>query len=184
MTSVCTLCNIPNYLYPTGCSSNHECCIFCLKGLVLSCSPPNTNRSVISCPYCKRNSSPKYFRQLNEHPETIRNHNILDQLNILHLKRDHHWLYSGRNNGWWYFNDELQTVLEKHYQKIDKDKKAAIGCINECFTWMICGQQLEFDLVNMRQTNLESRSIRDIKRISSGQLEGNSLLIKGIAGMK
>jgi hypothetical protein len=90
-------------------------------------------------------------------------------VDILLLGRDLLWIYEGRNNGWWYYEQELQDVLETSY----KQGQFTVD-------WIICGQSVTIDLIGMTQTN--AKAVRDIRRI--GKDEICKYLIKGVAGMQ
>lgn len=174
MEKQCPLCAVDNYMYPTGCGNDdHIACITCLKGNAISRSPTtNIDKiSTIKCPYCTRPSSRSYYKQLNENPERVKNHDISKRVNHIISNYDYIWLYQGRNNGWWLFDLELQDILTEKYQN---------SCFN--FEWSICGQKMLYDFDNMMQINTHSQSVREIKRISTDEIP--LLLIKGVSGMK
>uniref|UniRef100_A0A6C0J9J8 WWE domain-containing protein n=1 Tax=viral metagenome TaxID=1070528 RepID=A0A6C0J9J8_9ZZZZ len=172
---ICYLCQTLSFLYPTGCGNDeHEACMLCIKGTTLSRSPQSNNlRSVlkteVECPYCMTKSSKYYMVKLEQTPKKIKEHDIKIAINRLIAIFDQLWLYQGRNNGWWLFNEEVHEQLEK----FSKD-------INNKFEWVICGQTMEYDFKHMIQRNVKNGSVRCIKQIGINDIDNH--VIKGIAG--
>jgi len=151
--------------------------MLCIKGNTLSRSPPSYNlksvlRTAVECPFCKQKSRPYYLVSLEQEPSKVRNHDINSHISNFCKDNEHIWIYHGRNNGWWTFDQELQTNLE-HYYIIDK---------GNIFKWVICGQSMEYDFSEMIQRNINNGSVRSIKRINTDELE--QYVIKGMAGVK
>lgn len=140
----CIICNVVTTLQELPCK--HKYCILCVKGII---NTKPTYQPAL-CPVCRTEittySSPKI---------TIPKHKYVFV-----------WLYQGRNNGWWIFDDEMQEKL---------------SLATESFTWLLSGQEIRFDIVNMIQENLETGSVRFIKRIHIDDID--QYLIKGISGL-
>ena len=105
-----------------------------------------------------------------------------------------YWLYSGRNNGWWIYEDEHQIQIEAAYQ----------SGLSSC-TIYSCGYHLDINLGGggtsgspspppiirsrggggMTQINRSlNNAVREIKRLTPAELKIFRLnnLIKGISG--
>lgn len=169
----CAICHTKSFLYPAGCSDNHVACILCLKGITLSKSPPKYGldskyHSTVCCPFCGEHSPSNYYSLLEEHVEFIKSFNIQSEIRCYQQNYKYLWLYQGRNNGWWLFNNEMQKVLT---EKMPNN-----------FKWLICGQTMEYNFKTMKQCNTQNGNIRLIKRIPSDKL--STVLVKGISGMK
>jgi len=123
----------------------------------------------LQCPLCRHIPDRKHIRNIcYDAGQVLR---IPEQGLYSDLQsRPYVWLYEGRNNGWWYYDYDMQDLLEEawceHRLSID---------------WLVCGQKTHFDLQGMQQTNLTNNAIRDIKRLAINDVSG--LLIKGVAGM-
>ncbi len=167
MEEECTMCYSTNILYPMDCCGNHTYCLLCIKGLCYSVSPT----SKVQCPACRGVAKRKYIKTVCESPEKIKQINIRNLIDNLILNRDTLWIYEGRNNGWWYYDKELQDILESAH---------LVG--DTTISWVICGQAVTLDLHSMTQLNVENKAIRNIKRIEKTHIY--QYLIKGIAGMR
>jgi E3 ubiquitin-protein ligase RNF146 len=121
---------------------SHKYCILCVKGLI------NTTPK---CPVCRA---------------VITGYNSNATAIAKNKYQSHVWLYHGRDDSWWIFDDELQ-------EKLSHAKTS--------FTWLLSGQQMHFDVVNMVQENLETRSIRYIKKNATNTMTDHTL--NGIAGV-
>lgn len=163
----CPVCYNASILYPLEC--DHQFCLSCIKALHLSGSP--SSRISVQCPLCRTTVKRRYIQTLTETPERIRSVNLTDMVQSLLRNRSFVWIYEGRNNGWWYYNEEIQDLLQRAEARGE-----------EVLQWCICGQSVHIDMVNNVQTNQCNGSVRDIKKISIS--ETSSYLIKGIAGMK
>lgn len=137
----CIICNTITTLQALHCK--HKYCILCIKGFL------NSN---LKCPICR--SSIDYNPQ---------------EISLSTHKYTHLWLYQGRNDGWWIFDDELQERLSFYHS------------INSAFIWSLSGQKIRFDVNNMVQENLDTQSVRYIKKIHVSDV--NTYLIKGISGI-
>ena len=165
----CSLCTSDNYLYPLECPGNHSYCLSCIKGLCLSSSPTAIVR--VQCPECRYTPSKKHLKVLCEDPSKVKKipHDVLTEQ--VHNKR-YIWIYEGRNNGWWYYDYEMQDILENAFIK------------NEFFlNWVTCGQKICIDFTNMIQTNIDNGAVRSIKRLSPQEIIKEQILVKGVAGM-
>lgn len=90
--------------------------------------------------------------------------------------RSYVWLYEGRNNGWWYYDYDMQDILEEAWHNGQTEDGVFLD-------WLICGQKVNIDLFNMQQTNSNNNAVRAIKRININDINSTDLLIKGVAGM-
>ena len=77
------------------------------------------------------------------------------------------WLYQGRTGGWWVFDDELQ------------EKLSSAKCTS--FSWIVSSQRMHFDVVNMVQENLDTGTVRYIKRIDISDV--SKYEIRGVSGV-
>lgn len=124
------------------------------------------------CPECRHIPDRKHIRNLcqdTSHIAKIPAGGLYRDI----MSRPAVWLYEGRNNGWWYYDNELQDILEETWRE------------DETFIdWLICGQKVHIDLFNMQQTNLQNNAVRAIMRLTHKEIAASdSLLIKGVAGM-
>ena len=86
------------------------------------------------------------------------------------------WIYEGRNNGWWYYDFEMQDLLEEAWNAGELAIKT---------TTMSTSLTLVIDMRTMLQ-NGSNGSVRAIRRIAtattSASTSSSDILIKGIAG--
>jgi len=82
------------------------------------------------------------------------------------------WIYEGRNNGWWYYDYDVQIVIETAWKE------------NKNLDWYMCGQMFHLDFTNMRQVNTTNNAIRSIKRVDHEEINSGKLLVKGVSGMR
>ena len=80
------------------------------------------------------------------------------------------WMYSGRNGGWWYYDSELDEIIEKKYREDP----------TSIFEMEIMGATYTIDLGSMKQT-APNHFIRSIKRSAD---QSDSDIVKGIAGLR
>lgn len=168
MEAQCCLCTMDNFLYPIDCPGNHHFCLTCMKSLCISGSPTSLP---VQCPLCRHTPSRSHVNNICTDSGKIRKvsrsklyRNIYKLTNV--------WIYEGRNNGWWYYDLELQNVLETAWN----DDQTYLS-------WTICGQSVNFDFFNMTQTNTQSKAIRAIKRLTHEDIIRDDLLMKGVSGM-
>ena len=86
-------------------------------------------------------------------------------------------MYEGRNNGWWYFDYELQDMLEQSYSEMDGSMST-----NTEFEWVICGQRIIIDFSTMEQYNTKNGAVRKVRRYPKDSIP-DDVLVKGVAGM-
>ena len=137
---VCPICYEEKYLeFSSVCG--HSFCYLCLKQALI------VNNK---CPMCRTELS----RDLIEEAEGCED-----------IKGK--WMYSGRNNGWWYYDKESDKIIEDHYQRQD-----------QLFSVEIMGKNYSIDLDNMTQT-APNNFVRQIKRKCDEED-----IVKGIAGLQ
>jgi hypothetical protein len=87
------------------------------------------------------------------------------------------WIYEGRNNGWWFFEPELQRTLTQAYESGKKH-----------ISWYLrsCAQTIYLDLEKMEQTNPNTAGVRRIVYLEHEKHHPApapaGYLIKGIGG--
>lgn len=124
----------------------------------------------VQCPICRHRPDRKHIKDICQDAGQIMKipgEELYQDIN----SRPYVWVYEGRNNGWWYFDYDMQDILEEAFI----DDQTFID-------WYICGQKIHIDLFNMQQTNNSNNAVRAIKRLSSND-DNSDLLIKGVAGM-
>lgn len=164
----CCLCTMDNFLYPIDCPGHHHFCLTCIKCLCISGSP---STQPVQCPLCRHMPSRAHINNICTDSGKIYKVPRHKLYNDIH-KRSKVWIYEGRNNGWWYYDLELQDVLDEAQ---DSNKTY--------LDWTICGQPVCFDFLNMKQTNTCSNAVRAIKYLSHDDIIREKLLIKGVSGM-
>ena len=169
----CKVCMTVNHLFPITCPGGHKFCLSCIKGISLSSSP--STRTIISCPICRYQPARNYCNDIcNDSAQILQIDE--DELfkNINETERSFVWIYEGRNNGWWYYDYELQEMLEQAYLDMDNGSTE--------FEWVICGQRIIIDFDSMEQRNTKNGAIRKVQRLPKDNIP-DSLLIKGVGGM-
>lgn len=161
----CCLCTTTNHLYPLKCPGDHMYCLSCIKGIYLSSTLMNHFR----CPECRHEPKRQHLIMLCEEPHRIKQISRETLLATIEEK-PYVWLYEGRNNGWWYYDYDMQDILEDTYNSGKK-----------ILEWVVCGQKISLDLVNMIQTNNDNQAMRSIKRTVPQATK--NIIIKGVAGM-
>jgi hypothetical protein len=131
---------------------------------ILSTSPSG---QPAKCPQCRYQPDHKHVRNICRDAGKIR---TIPKDDLFKEDRPYIWLYEGRNNGWWYYDYELQDVLERAWD----DGHSSIE-------WYICGQKVNIDFTSMKQINKVNNAVREIRRMAKGDLD--QLLIKGVGGM-
>ena len=165
----CCICRVQNYLYPIKCPGNHQYCLSCMKGMCMS-SSPSVQIQPVQCPECRHKPARQHIRdicydagQIIKIPKEGLYQDIYSRPNV--------WIYEGRNNGWWYFDYDMQDILEAAWERDETS-----------LDWYICGQKVHIDFINKQQVNINNNSVREIRRISIKD-NNSALLIKGVAGM-
>lgn len=143
----CSICNTMSFLSEIP-MCKHKICLSCLK----ACNV---------CPFCRA--------KITE-PSSRVALGLEKLLKEMPRGQEFLWLYSGRNNGWWFYHFDLQTQIEKAYQKDNN------GSIN----LLICGSNIKLDFHEGVQTNTVTGSQREIIRWNRNAL---SKLIKGVSGI-
>lgn len=165
---ICNICTTDTVLYPMDCGGGHTYCLACIKSMQFS-SSPGTH---VSCPECRgRPSNKGYIKKLCETPDKVQSVDLDTLKRELVTGRDYLWIYEGRNNGWWFYDSDLQDILETAYKNEDITVE-----------WVICGQEMVIDLEDLTQVNVDNDAIRAVNRVHKRNL--GKFLIKGIAGMK
>ena len=150
-TDICAICLQPIKLIFTL-SCNHSFCYLCLKeSLMKSCN---------TCSLCRH----PIDNSIIEHAKTS---HTIDMNN--HTSK---WLYSGRNDGWWYYDTETSTDIERGYQQFLLDPT------NSTINITVLGKTYTINFTEMTQRSLFN--VRDIKRES----DVDKSQIKGIAGLQ
>lgn len=164
----CKICTSTNHMYPINCPGNHQYCLSCIKGMYMLSSP---GIKTILCPECRHVTDRKYIKRMcydTGKIQRIDSDMLFNDIN----SQTHIWLYEGRNNGWWYYDYDMQDILETAYLKNETNIR-----------WIICGQNINIDLINMLQTNENNSALRSVKRMSATNIRDSGMIIKGVAGM-
>lgn len=164
----CCLCRSKNHLYPMDCPGLHRYCLGCIKGLCISTSP---SAQPVKCPECRYRPDRKHIRNICNDAGQIQKISVPELYNDID-SRPYVWLYEGRNNGWWYYDYELQDELESAW----KNGQASLS-------WYICGQSICIDFQRMIQENQTTGAVRAVQRLKRCDIDVCGLLIKGVAGM-
>lgn len=123
----------------------HIFCFLCIKG-----EAENYDRA--KCPLCRAGFDLDYLKK----PELVDD-----------LKSNSVWKYSGRNFGWWDYDEKTNLILEEEYKK---DPKSRIEIY-------ISGAEYIIDFEQMVQIRKNLDRIRNIKR-------DETYISKGIAGIR
>lgn len=154
--SLCYICLESVNQLPTILPCKHKLCFYCLYQQI--------SRDMLTCPCCRRKFSPENVKipSLNKNSDDSGD----SDENIL-------WLYNGRNNGWWKYDDTNSHKLETEYCKTkggaENIVKISAG-IN----------QFIVNLSSMIQINVVTKSERYVRRICK---KPKRLLIKGMSGI-
>lgn len=144
-----------------------------------------TTRSV-KCPQCRYQLDRDHIRNICE--DTAKIMRIPEEQLYRNIHQRSHilgkcvWIYEGRNNGWWYYDYEMQDMLENAWLHFEKTKSAEAEA-EPAPEWYICGQRIYIDFENMEQINCNNNAVRAIRRVSTNDIDTCGLLIKGVAGM-
>jgi hypothetical protein len=174
----CKVCMTVNHLFPITCPGGHQFCLSCIKGISLSSSP--STRGVILCPICRFQPARNYCNDIcNDSAQIhqIKEDELFKNINESDTGRSFVWMYEGRNNGWWYFDYELQDMLEQSYSEMDNEMS-----VNTEFEWVICGQRIIIDFSTMEQYNTKNSAVRKVKRFPKDNVP-DDIVVKGVAGM-
>lgn len=157
MDEFCVIC-LGNFKNKIKIACGHEFCFLCIKGVKLSGYEEK-------CPVCRANLPDLDHLKLEKKDET----------NV-----DYEWLYSGKTNGWWKFDEDSNLKLEEMYQKYllnnDSDSED-----DEKNLLRIGSLKFDIDFANMLQVNHDTGAKRKIKRIvKEEEIKEN---IKGISGL-
>ena len=147
----CIICTFNKFIYELPCCQNKIC---------LNCA-----KTVTNCPYCTATID----KQLVTDPKSVKKYGDLLYRNLPEIV----WLYSGRNNGWWIYDQNQLEVIESEYLKGTKKIKL-----------FICGHNIKLNFTKMKQINTDNKAVRDIIRIPFADLKNTGLLIKGVDGMQ
>ena len=123
---ICPIClEEPNNPFVLPCK--HEFCYLCIKRVAEQGN---------SCPYCKA-IIPDYVLEKAKVSE--------DELDL--KNNSGHWLYSGRNNGWWHYSLEHDKIIEdiwNVHKNLESDAKIDV-------TINILGRNYKIDFEKMTQ---------------------------------
>ena len=140
-------------------------CLACIKGLKFSTSP--TTDGKVHCPGCRHVPGRGHIRALLEEPDKVKKIQLDKMIKKLWEGHEYLWIYEGRNNGWWYYDTDIQESLSNTDHTLEL---------------LICGQRVVIDVVNLLQRNRDTGARRNIIKIHKSEM--GDYLIKGIAGMK
>jgi hypothetical protein len=162
----CSLCTSLNHLYPMDCPGHHYYCLSCIKGMCLTSS----TMTRVQCPECRYVPQRKHLNALCEEPSKVKKIAKNDLVANV-SKKTHIWIYEGRNNGWWYYDYEMQDILDETY-------------MDEMYlNWVVCGQKICIDFTNMIQINNDNKAVRRIRRLTPNELKLEGIIVKGVGGM-
>ena len=147
---------------------DHEYCFSCIKGSII--------QNGAECPLCRGKISSNYKNLIFKTPEKL-----CDKIEDVEIEGESVWIYSGKHNGWWYYDLKANTEVEQLYQLFKKKQLTTQN--NEV---SICGYLFSFDFDDMEQKNKQNGAIRHIKRLTEDELKNfqSKNLIKGICGIK
>ena len=167
----CPICYKDNVLYPSDCPGGHMFCLACIKGMCMSTSP-TAIKTQVHCPLCRYVIKKSHIKDLCENPDKVKKVDIVTMIDELWntSKSQKLWIYEGRNNGWWYYDRDVQEALS-NLQHTETELE-----------WVICGQRVIIDIYSGTQVNQDNGAIRNIKNIN--RPDAVKYLLKGIAGMK
>jgi hypothetical protein len=134
---------------------NHIFCYLCLKETV--------KYGNYKCPICRADIPQDFAENAFECID-----NAKDEI------RKSVWSYSGRNNGWWFYQEDHNLIIEEAW-KLYKESNGP-----ETVIVSICSVNYTVDLKNMLQISFNNNSVRKIKRMENVTLKDS----KGIAGLK
>ena len=160
MNDECPICK-SNFKFPIKLGCGHEFCYLCLKASL---------RLNNNCPYCRQDTVPPKINEEAKFPDD-------QKLEIPVII----WIYSGRNNGWWYYDLDTNLELETKYTEYLKDKNKF-----ERKVWLL-SKPYQINFITMTQISDDIHSnIRKIKRIDTSveSIDTFNKLIKGIAGLQ
>lgn len=168
----CAICLNNKLNLPITLNCGHIFCYLCIKCVKLN------DVQLATCPLCRAKLDNKIIESLK-----LENNNIVNNQNII-------WLYEGRKNGWWEYDEETNIEIENLYQKfkyIDEisDKSDEIKLNNDIkYNITIGNMNFEIDFENMYQINKYNYT-RQIYRYDRINNYDNSIekCIKGIAGL-
>lgn len=150
----CCICT-ENIELPYKTTCNHNFCYPCIKTSFMFGN--------LECPLCRK-SLPNDICDNAESDITIDTKNYC-------------WIYSGRNEGYWYYTQDLNEIIEKSYIKYLDDP------LQNLFDVMILNKKyiINFDdMVQIRSDNMNI--IRKIVRIDENNISQYN--IKGVSGLK
>jgi len=155
MDLLCVIClEPPKNKISLSCS--HIFCYLCIKQLYISCNK--------KCPLCREDIDNNVYENAKEDEDKI-------------LENGYYWLYSGRNKGWWIYDDATCEIIEDAYTKFINDNNESSIDIT------IIGKEYIIDFVNMLQINkIHNNRTRKIRKvfIDKDSCDKN---IKGISGL-
>lgn len=157
--SECSIC-MDKISIPIKLPCKHDFCYLCLKAMLKMGND--------KCPLC-RCIVPQFFME-----------NAMAERKYFNFDEGRgRWMYSGRNNGWWYYDDSHNKIIEESYRKIKlwDDEK---GPKPYSFKIEILSQSYTIDLLNNTQTNDSNGAVRSIKYDKKAVLDNS----KGVAGLK
>lgn len=141
-------------------SCKHKFCYLCLKQAAVSAN--------MKCPYCQADIPESVLEEAQISEEDYKN------------VATHKWMYSGRNDGWWYYDPNSSKIIEEAYSKYTDVKEVdSADEVNTSIELNILGRTYTINFERMEQTH--GINTRKIKRVGNGINIPST--IKGIAGL-
>lgn len=149
---------------PITTDCGHHFCFLCLKGVI-------ETSTYSQCPLCRSV--------------------ITTDLDDFHVDEDflidkkdmiiHYWMYSGRNFGWWNYDEKTNELIEEYYQDFIGDDTSSDE--EEEYVITIGPNEYIIDFSAMMQIKKNApNKKRSIKRVSVQ--DTSSVQVKGTAGIK
>ena len=138
---------------------DHTFCYMCLKRVAEDRKP---------CPLCNALIPNFVLEKVKVSEESINLKDVVGK-----------WMYSGRNNGWWYYSPEHDEIIEEVWNMAKKYRPDSLGSIS--LNINILGRLYLIDFDKMTQS-ADSGVIRNIKRVEKFD-EGDDD-VKGISGIQ
>jgi hypothetical protein len=188
MTEDCCICMATQKL-PYKLECGHQFCYLCLKFALMS--------TTLTCPLCRQEVPVEILEQ----PHTIHKQNSVRKYtkssdfenNNETNETKYIWLYAGRHNGHWKYDDTTNVILETEYNQwiqnsnnndsFESNYQTEIELEEHGFIPINVGgvNKFYFNFKDMYQYNHRNGAKRNIKRLNTE--DNNNINIKGTAGL-
>lgn len=154
MDDICPIClEKPNNPTNLGCS--HVFCYLCIKQSYITGNK--------KCPMCRKDLDNDLYENAKG--------------NDIHIDKGYYWMYSGRNKGWWLYDNDTTIIIENGYEDYKKDNN------NDKITIDILGLEYIIDFNNMQQINKYKKWRRRYIKREDIEEDKDTIDIKGISGL-